>query len=87
MHFIIGTIGMVVGALTVVYSEKIYNAFGPIPWFEKYLGTEGGSRLGYKIIGLLAFFIFMLVFLNLHQSFILWILSPIIRPMQGTIVN
>lgn len=84
MHFIIGIIGMAAGALMVIYSEKIYNAFGPIPWFEKYLGTEGGSRLGYKLIGILAFFIFMLVFLNLHQSFILWILSPIIRPIQKT---
>ena len=82
MHYIIGLIGMAIGALIVIYSEKIFNAFGVIPFFEKYLGTEGGSRLGYKLIGILAFFIFMLVFLNLHQSFILWILSPLIKPMQ-----
>jgi hypothetical protein len=82
MHYIIGLIGMAVGALIVVYSEKIYNAFGVIPFFEKYLGTEGGSRLGYKLIGILVFFIFMLVFLNMHQSFILWVLSPLIRPME-----
>ena len=87
MHFIIGLIGMVVGALMVIYSEKLLNAFGSIPFFEKYLGTEGGSRLGYKLIGMLVFFIFMLVFLNLFQGFILWVLSPIIRPMQKSIVN
>ena len=84
MHFIIGLIGMVVGALIVIYSEKILNAFGVIPFFEKYLGTEGGSRLGYKLIGIFVFFIFMLIFLNMHQNFIMWILGPILRPMQRT---
>jgi len=82
MHIILGLIGMSVGVLMVIYSEKVYNAFGPVPWFEKYLGLEGGSRLGYKLIGLLIFFIFMLVLLNLFQGFMLWVLSPIIRPMQ-----
>jgi hypothetical protein len=27
--------------------------FGRIPWFDEHLGIEDGSRLGYKIIGLL----------------------------------
>jgi len=87
LHIIFGLIGMAVGAAITIYSEKILSAFGAIPFFEKYLGTEGGSRLGYKLIGILTFFIFMLVFFNLHEQFLLWILSPILRPMRNSIGN
>ncbi len=82
MNIIIGIIGMIAGALIVIYSEKLFNAFGRIPFFEKYLGTEGGSRLGYKLVGLFVFFIFLLVLTNMIQGFLMWVLSPIIRPMQ-----
>jgi len=78
MNIIIGLIGMLVGALITIYSEKIFNAFGRIPFFEKYLGTEGGSRLGYKIIGILIFFIFLLVLTGSYKEFVFWILGPII---------
>ncbi len=77
MNIIIGLIGMLAGALITIYSEKMLNAFGRIPVFEKYLGTEGGSRLGYKIIGMLIFFIFVLVLTGSYKGFMLWVLSPI----------
>ena len=77
MNIIIGLIGMLAGALITIYSEKMLNAFGRIPVFEKYLGNEGGSRLGYKIIGMLIFFIFVLVLTGSYKGFMLWVLSPI----------
>ncbi|MFA5318073.1 MAG: hypothetical protein WC323_01205 [Patescibacteria group bacterium] len=80
LHIIFGLIGMAVGALITIYSEKMLSAFGRIPIFEKYFGFEGGSRLGYKLIGIFIFFIALLAFFNLHEQFLLWILSPIIRP-------
>ena len=80
MHIIIGIVGMLIGALITIYSEKLLNAFGRIAFFEKYLGTEGGSRLGYKLIGLFVFFISLLILTNLIQGFVLWVLGPILKP-------
>jgi len=73
---------MAVGAAIVVYSEKMLNAFGRIEFFEKYLGTSGGSRLGYKLVGLLIFFLAMLTATGLIQGFMLWVLSPIISTIN-----
>ncbi len=70
---------MAIGAAMVIYSEKLLNAFGRIEFFEKYLGTEGGSRLGYKLVGLLVFFIFLLVFTGLIKGFLLWVFGPFMR--------
>ncbi len=80
LHVLLGLIGMIAGMAITIYSEKMLNAFGRIPVFEKYLGLEGGSRLGYKLIGIFIFFISVLAFLNLHESFLLWVLSPILAP-------
>jgi len=80
LHIFLGLIGMIAGAAITIYSEKMLNAFGRIPIFDKYLGLEGGSRLGYKLIGIFIFFISVLAFFNLHEQFVMWIISPLLRP-------
>ena len=70
---------MALGILMVIKSEAIHSFFGPIAFFEKYLGTEGGSRLGWKLIGLLVFFIGLLTFTGMIDGFMLWVLSPLIN--------
>ncbi len=52
MRYILSLIGIAVGALIVIYSEKIFSALGPIEWAEQKLATSGGSRLFYKLIGI-----------------------------------
>lgn len=52
MRYILSFIGVALGALIVVKSEKLYNALGPVGWAEQHLGAEGGSRLFYKLVGL-----------------------------------
>jgi hypothetical protein len=79
MNIIIGFIIFVVGALLVIKSEAMLNAFGRIEFFEHYLGSEGGSRLGYKLVGILAVFIGILFMTNMIGGFLEWILSPILR--------
>ena len=83
MYIIVGLVMTVIGAAIAVYSEKMLNAFGSIAFFEKYLGTEGGSRLGYKLLGVLIFFLGVLVMTNLIQGFLLWALSPLLRAGRG----
>jgi len=65
LHIFLGLIGMIAGAAITIYSEKMLNAFGRIPIFDKYLGLEGGSRLGYKLIGIFIFFFGILQYLKL----------------------
>lgn len=78
-HFIVGLIIIVLGALMVLKAEWLLNNFGGISWFEDHLHTEGGSRLGYKLVGLAAVFIGILIFTNLIGSFLMWILSPLLK--------
>ena len=82
MNILVGFIILAVGALIVIKSEAMLNAFGRIEFFERKLGTEGGSRLGYKLIGMIAIFIGMLVMTNMIGGFLEWILSPILRYNQ-----
>ncbi|MBI2984081.1 MAG: hypothetical protein HYY50_00410 [Candidatus Kerfeldbacteria bacterium] len=47
---ILGVIGL--GALLVIKTQWFYNFTGPIDWAEQHLGTEGGTRLFIKLIGI-----------------------------------
>ncbi len=82
MQILAGFIMIVVGAFMVIKSETLLNIFGRIDFFEKYLGTEGGSRLGYKLIGILVIFFGILMVTGLVGGFLEWILSPILRVSQ-----
>ncbi|MFH1427073.1 MAG: hypothetical protein ABIG60_00905, partial [Patescibacteria group bacterium] len=73
MRIILGLIIFMVGGLLVIKSETILNIFGRINFFDRFLGTEGGSRLGYKLIGLLFIFIGILVMTNMIGGFITWL--------------
>lgn len=53
MNYVIGGIVIIVGAILVIKTEWIYNFTGPIDWAETHLGTDGGTRLLIKIIGLI----------------------------------
>lgn len=79
MNILIGFIMLSAGTLIVIKSEAMLNGFGRIEFFERKLGSEGGSRLGYKLIGMLVIFIGMLVMTNMIGGFLQWVLSPILR--------
>ncbi|MDO8667489.1 MAG: hypothetical protein Q7K35_00105 [bacterium] len=83
MYIIIGLIILAVGALIVIKSEAMLNNFGRIEFFERHLGTEGGSRLGYKLLGIAAIFIGFLIMTNMIGGFMGWVLSPLIRVNKG----
>jgi len=79
MNFIFGLILIVVGTLIVMKTEWLMQNFGRVNWFEKNLGAEGGSRLGYKLLGLLAIFVGLLFLTGLMGGFMNWMLSPLTR--------
>jgi len=79
---IIGILITAAGALLVVQSEWFLNNFGRIAWFEDKLGSEGGSRLGYKLIGLLFLFVGIVTMTGSGPAFLGWLLGPILKYQQ-----
>jgi len=77
MNYIIGIICVLVGSLLILKTEWFFENFGTIAWAEENLGTSGGSRLMYKLIGLVAIFIGFLLVTNMFQGFIMGTLGKI----------
>ncbi|KKQ59340.1 MAG: hypothetical protein US81_C0042G0005 [Parcubacteria group bacterium GW2011_GWE2_38_18] len=82
MQFIFGLIGLAIGVGIVIKSESILNTFGRIEFFEHYLGVEGGSRLGYKLFGVLVIFIAILLITGMFNGFMMWAVSPLTQFSQ-----
>jgi hypothetical protein len=80
---ILGAIIIFVGVITTMKSEWILQNFGSVAWFEQHLGTSGGTRLGYKLMGLLVIFFGILVMTNLLGGFMNWMLSPLLTAGIG----
>lgn len=79
MEFIIGLVMMIVGALIAIKSEAFLEFFGRIEFFEDKLATSGGSRLGYKLVGLIVFFLGMLTATGLIMGFLEFVLAPVLK--------
>ncbi len=79
MNIILGIIIFAIGILLVLKTEWFQNNFGRIVWFEKQFGTSGGSRLGYKMIGIIILFIGIIFLTGGGEGFMGWILSPLLR--------
>lgn len=60
MVFFWSAIAVLAGSLMIVYTEWLVSNFGRIAWAEQHLGTEGGTRMFYKLLGAL---IILLAFL------------------------
>jgi len=66
VRIILGIIVILAGFILTWKSEWFFQNFGTIPFFEKYLHSSGGGRFGYKIIGIIATFIGIMILTNLH---------------------
>lgn len=83
MSFLIGLAMFAAGTLITIKSEKVLEAFGRIEFFEDKFGTAGGSRLGYKLIGILILFLGILTMTGLIQGFMEFVLSPLLKYGQN----
>jgi hypothetical protein len=77
MQIIFGIILTLVGAVLVMKTEWFLETFGRVSWFDENLGSEGGSRLGYKLMGVLVLFIGIILMTGSGNSFFGWALSPL----------
>jgi len=74
-----GLITFAIGLIFVIKTEWILRINGRVMWAEIHLGTEGGTRLLYKLIGLVFIFISFLFLTGLGDNFFLWLFGPIFR--------
>jgi hypothetical protein len=79
MQIIFGIIITAVGVAFVLKTEWFLETFGRIAWFDEKLGSEGGTRLGYKLIGVIALFIGIILMTGSGDSFFGWALSPLTK--------
>ena len=50
-RIIVGLVFIGLGVVLIIYTEKFLEFFGRIAWAEEHLGSEGGTRIFYKLIG------------------------------------
>ena len=79
MNVIVGLVIMAVGFAFIAKTEWFLNNFDRIAWFEAHLATSGGTRMGYKLLGMAIVFIGVLFATNIIGEFTSWILGPIIK--------
>lgn len=70
MRLFIGLLMLVAGVGIILKTEWIIQNFGTNAWAEAKLGTEGGSRLLYKGIGLVLIFVGFMLMFGLFQGFL-----------------
>ncbi len=78
-NILIGSVILAAGAFLVIKTEWFISNFGRITWFEMKLGTEGGSRLGYKLVGIALLIFGLIIFTGGGNDLMAWMLAPILK--------
>ena len=68
LRIILGLVIVAVGFVFVWKTEWFQQNVGSIAWAEDKMGTMGGSRLMYKLIGILVIVIGILIATNLYRT-------------------
>lgn len=82
MHIVWGLIIMAAGTMMIIKTEWLLQNFGRITWFEDKFGTEGGSRLGYKLVGVIIIILGVIELSGGMGGFLSWVLSPLLKYNQ-----
>jgi len=72
---------LAIGFLIIFKAEWMLSNFGRIGFFEDKFGTSGGSRLGYKLVGIVFIFFGFLAVTGMIGGFMEWMLWPLTRYM------
>lgn len=68
VRILVGFLFAALGFVLVWKTEWFQNNFGSIAWAEEKFGSSGGSRLFYKLIGILFIIVGFLAITNLHEQ-------------------
>ena len=83
MKYFLSFLAIVVGFLLVKYTEWLIQNFGLVDWAEHYLGTYGGTRLMWKLTGILFIIGALLVISGLMNVILISIFSPVTRGLDN----
>ena len=78
MRYFVGIFLVAAGIVLVLKTEWFIQNFGSSAWAEEHLGTSGGTRLMYKLIGIIAIFFGFLAITNLYQQFLVGTVGKIL---------
>lgn len=84
MSIVIGIIGIVVGFLIIWKSEWILDNLGRVDWAEAHLGSEGGTRIFYKLVGTGIILLSFLFMTGILQKMVLGFFTPLFRGLGST---
>ncbi|MBT4120505.1 MAG: hypothetical protein HOA57_03085 [Candidatus Magasanikbacteria bacterium] len=62
MKYLVASLAIAVGAILVIKTEWFIQNFGTSSWAEEHMGTSGGTRLFYKLVGIV---IILIAFLGI----------------------
>lgn len=71
MRYFIGLVLIAVGIFLVIKTEWFIQNFGASAWAEEKFGTSGGTRIMYKVIGILFIFFGFLAVTNMIEGFLI----------------
>ena len=77
-RILIGLVITFLSFMVVWKTEWLHRQTGGWAWAEKYHGTEGGTRLAMKLLGILGIVIGLITITGMHQRFLQWLLSPLL---------
>ncbi len=77
MSYVVGILAIILGTIMVIKTEWFLSSFGTIQWAEEHLGTSGGSRIMYKLIGLAFIILSLMGMTGLLGKVILGIFGPL----------
>lgn len=78
-QFILGILIAIIGFIFVWKSEWFFRNFGRMQFAEKWLGSSGGTRLMYKIIGALIIIVGLMHATNLTKIVFRSIIKTVFR--------
>lgn len=71
MRYFVGIVATLIGVGMILKTEWLIENFGTSAWAEEKMGTSGGSRMLYKLIGLGLIFVGFMLITNMFQSFLM----------------
>lgn len=77
MRYFIGILLVAAGLFLILKTEWFIENFGTNAWAEEHLGMNGGTRLMYKVIGLIFIFFGFLAITNMINGFLMGTVAKI----------
>ncbi len=79
MQYVLGIIIIGIGFLITWKADWLVNNFGRIAWAEEHLGMDGGTRLLWKLIGIITIIGAFMYMFGLWGGILRWIFGSTIE--------